>query len=312
VIVFYTKSAVNPNGQAAPYATFEITHPDGSKYSQNVSIPVDQCCFSKESCNVKIGNCTFAGNLTDYQIHFENENVVADITLNSTVPSWRSHCGSIVFGEHEEHHFSWFPSVPEGEVSADMIIQGKTKHYEGFGYHDHNWGNVSMLKLMNHWYWGRAKIGPYTVISSWITSEKAYGYKEFDAFMLGKDNEIVCDTKNGKIEFAPSMVHFDSITKKPVHDKLEYLYTGDDGIQYRVTYNREKDIVQEVFTDSMPPMQRFLAKLGGMNGGYMRFAGTATLEKIQNGVVVEQYSNPAVWELMYFGKNMIKETEAYK
>ena len=34
----------------------------------------------------------------------------------------------------------------------------------------------------------------------------------------------------------------------------------------------------------------------------MRFEGTATVEKIVDGQVVETASDPAVWELMYFGK----------
>lgn len=305
VIVFYTKSAVNPKGPAAPYATFEITTPGGDSYSQTVKMPIEQCSFSKDKCDVKIGKCTFTGNLTNYKIHFENENVTADISLKGTVPSWRSYCGSILFGNHEEENFSWLPAVPEGAVSADITIQGKKSHYEGFGYHDHNWGNVSMLKLMNHWYWGRAKIGPYTVITSWITSEKTYGYKEFDVLMIAKDGQILSDTNTGKVEFTPSKVHFDSITKKPVHNDLEYLYTNSDGISYKIRYSRLKDIVQELFITSMPPYKRVIAKLAGIDGGYMRFAGNATLEKIQNGIALEAYSDPAVWELMYFGKSMI-------
>lgn len=305
VIVFYTKSAIKPNGPTAPYATFEITSPDGTSYAQTVKMPAKECSFSKKSCDIRIGNCTFSGDLTNYKIHFENENVIADVTLNGTVPSWRSYCGSIFFGEHEEEHFSWLPAVPEGSVSADVTINGTRTHYDGYGYHDHNWGNASMLKLMNHWYWGRAKIGPYTVISSWITAEKVYGNKEFDVFMLAKDGKIAADTSTGHVEFNPSQVHYDSVTKKPVHDKLVYLYTSSDSTQFRVTYVRQTDITQDVFTANLPSLQRILAKLMGMDGGYMRFSGNATIEKIENGVVIEKYTNLAVWELMYFGKSLI-------
>jgi hypothetical protein len=42
----------------------------------------------------------------------------------------------------------------------------------GSGYHDHNWGNNSIMELFNHWYWSRAEIGPYNVIASEMIAEK--------------------------------------------------------------------------------------------------------------------------------------------
>ena len=55
-----------------------------------------------------------------------------------------------------------------------------------------------------------------------------------------------------------------------------------------------------------------LAKLIGFDGGYLRFEGTATIEKLEGGTVVETVSDPAVWELMYFGKSCADETHKAK
>jgi len=52
----------------------------------------------------------------------------------------------------------------------------------------------------------------------------------------------------------------------------------------------------------LPKPLGLLARLAGFDGGYMRFEGTATVEKISDGNVIESVSDPAVWELMYFGK----------
>ena len=43
------------------------------------------------------------------------------------------------------------------------------------------------------------------------------------------------------------------------------------------------------------------------DGGYLRFEGTATVEKTENGATVERVSDPAVWELMYFGRSCADE-----
>ena len=46
------------------------------------------------------------------------------------------------------------------------------------------------------------------------------------------------------------------------------------------------------------------AKLIGFDGSYLRFEGSATIEKLENGKVVESVTEEsAVWELMYFGKS---------
>ena len=45
------------------------------------------------------------------------------------------------------------------------------------------------------------------------------------------------------------------------------------------------------------------AKLIGFEGSYLRFEGSTTIEKLEQGRVVESVTeDSAVWELMYFGK----------
>ena len=45
----------------------------------------------------------------------------------------------------------------------------------GTGYHDHNWGNRQMSSGLDHWYWGRAHIGDYTVVYAMLTSRGLFG-----------------------------------------------------------------------------------------------------------------------------------------
>ena len=186
---------------------------------------------------------------------------------------------------------------------ADVTYPEGTLHLEGSGYHDHNWGNISMLKLMHHWYWGRARIGEYKVISSWITAEKKYGYKEFDVFMLAKGGEILGDNANHTLRFLPSDEYIDDHTGKPVFSKVVYEYKTPAGEDYRITYSRRNDISRQNFIDLLPSVVRLMAKLIGFEGSYLRFEGSATVERIENGTVVESVTeDSAVWELMYFGK----------
>ena len=120
-------------------------------------------------------------------------------------------------------------------MQATITQNGKTEQLTGTGYHDHNWGNAPMMILMHHWYWGRAKIGDYQVISSYIYGAKKYGYAEFPIFMLAKDGAVLADDPEKYLKYSEQDAYIDEKTGKTTHKALVYDY--DDGKQhYRVTF----------------------------------------------------------------------------
>jgi len=303
VIFFFSKSPIQVNGPIKPTATMELTLPDGRKFSEEVYASVEESSYAKDRCCITIGDCHMEGDLQEYSIRFRGKTMSADVQLKNTVPAWRSQCGPILFGDREEYYFNWLPATPEGKAVADVTWEEGSCHLEGSGYHDHNWGNISMLKLMHHWYWGRAKIGDYKVISSWITAEKQYGYKEFDVFMLAKGSRILGDNANHTLKFLPAEPYTDVHTGKPVYGKVVYEYETPEGELYRITYSRRSDISRQNFADLLPAPIRLAARLVGFEGSYLRFEGSATIERLENGTAVERVTeDSAVWELMYFGK----------
>ena len=308
VLFFFSKMPIAVDGPIKPISTMELTLPDGRKFSEEVYATIEESHYSKDKCDVKIGECFCCGDLKHYDVVFKGKTMSARLTLDGTIRAWRSQTGSIFFGDNEEHYFAWLPAIPEGRAVADVTYDGGNElHLEGSGYHDHNWGNISMLKLMHHWYWGRAKIGNYKVISCWITAEKKYGYKDHDVFMIAKDGEILGDNSNHTLKFLPEDRYIDEHTGKPVYSKVIYEYTTESGDEYRITYDRSGDINKTRFVDVLPKPLGLLAKLIGFDGGYLRFEGTATIEKLECGKIVEKVSDPAVWELMYFGKSCADE-----
>ena len=303
VIFFFSKSPIAVDGPIKPTTTMELTLPDGTKYSEEVEVKIEDSFYATDKCDVKIGKSHCSGDLKHYDVVFAGERMQAKVSLDGTIPAWRSQSGSIFFGDKEEYYFAWLPAIPEGKSVADITYEGGNLHLEGSGYHDHNWGNLSMLKLMHHWYWGRAKIGDYKVISSWITGEKKYGYKEFDVFMLAKGDKILGDNSNHTLKFVPTDEYIDAHTGKPVYAKVIYEYETPEGENYRITYARKSDIAKQNFIDLLPGIVRLGAKLIGFEGSYLRFEGSATVERLENGEVVETATeDSAVWELMYFGK----------
>jgi len=306
VMIFYSKTVFDANGPLKPQATFEFSTPDGKKIEKICYVEKEDFSASKEECDVKIGKCTFKGNLHEYHIHYDHDGIVADVKLTGTVPAWRQANSYDYFGEDESKYFAWLPSVPDGHVEATISIDGVAKTYTGTGYHDHNWGNVNMASVLHHWYWGRAKVGKYNVISANVIAAGKYGYFPFCTFLLAENGEIVVGESDmyKYVTFRTKDIYTDDVTGKPVAGTIIFDYNRD-GKRYRVSYRRKGDISRYKMIDSMGGLTKFLLKLAGFDGSYLRFVGEVTVEKFDGDTIVDSVSEPsAVWELMYFGKNI--------
>ena len=71
-----------------------------------------------------------------------------------------------------------------------------------------------MTKLINHWYWGRAQAGAYSIVASYITARANYGNTEIPIFMLAKDGAVVADDP-GKVRFSLEGEQVDEHSGKP-------------------------------------------------------------------------------------------------
>ena len=127
VITFFTGPIASFSEGFKPYATFTHTKANGEKYDSKVYPINNDYEFSKEQCDVRIGKCTFKGNMKEYEIYWTDENIEAKIKLKGNVPSWRPYTGHILFNTNKL--FAWLPSIPEGNVSVDIKSNNKIGFY---------------------------------------------------------------------------------------------------------------------------------------------------------------------------------------
>ena len=302
VITFYTKPLLSPKGPEAPLITVDLNRPGQPKKHLMLHATPQQFSASKEECDVHIKDSYFRGDLHTYQMKVvdEEEGLGIDVELVGQVPAWRPGTGHIYFGEHDEHLFAWLPSVPQGKVTVTITENGSSRTLTGVGYHDHNWGDVAMAKLLNHWYWGRAQAGPYSIVAAYLYAEKAYGHTEIPIFMLAKDGKVVADVSS-KVTLVLEDEHTDSKSGKPVANRVVYDYKEDGQDRYRVTFQRSETILDLRFADNVTGLKHILARMANIDGAYLRFTGTVTVERYVDDQMVEQASDPGIWELMYFG-----------
>jgi hypothetical protein len=302
VVAFYTKPTINPDTELSPLVTINMTLPDGRIIDKAYRGRREDFVASKDGCDVTIGANRFVGDLHRYRIDAAIDDVSVSIDLVGEVAPWRPKSGHMYFAKTHggpEKLFAWLVAAPQGRVTIDYQVGGARMKGTGIGYHDHNWGDAPMPKLLHDWYWARAKVGPYAVVASYITAQKDYGYTPQTVFFLARDGVIVADDER-HAAFATDRVSTDQESGKPVADVTRYTYV-DENARYVVTFERERTILRQVFADKLPPARRVLAKLARVDSAYLRFAGKATVEKFEGDRLVERFSDPAIWELMYLG-----------
>lgn len=306
VPIFYTKRMFDLKGPSNPSVSFEVTFPDGRKIEKLTSLGAGtEIDASKDKCDVKIGESSAKYVDGKYEVHYvdREDDIEYHCIMTPKSPMWRPGTGIHYMGKHQEHYYAWVAPMPTADVEAELHYKGETYKYHGNGYHDHDWGDIAMNEIFNHWYWCRAKLGPYTIVTSDIIAEKAYDYGRIVHFLAIKDDKIIAEDGNKvTVKREDTVIH--PVTKKFVDNKLIFTYEDDEKT---ITFecDRERDMAASSLLDSadLPPAKLALAKKMGINPTYMRIIGTAKLTIDNKGGETEHYEKEALWEQMFFGSN---------
>ena len=296
-VEFHTKPPfVSPRAPLTPFVLLTLTRPDGSRTDKQYTGEPADFTASREKCDVVIGPHTFRSGPDGYTLHVEIEDTVVDLTLTAQVPPWRPETGHAFFGADEEHYIAWLPVVAHGKVEATLTFDGATQQLTGTGYHDHNWGNIAPRKVLDHWYWGRARLGEYTVVTLMFASHERYDKAVLPAVLVAKSGRIIASAVGADavgFDEGEIFVHDDS--KVQVADRLEYRCAGDDSA-YTITFQRDQDA--------------FLLNFGTA-GAYHRFLGEVTLQRASTdgSEEGETVKGRTLWELLHFNSDTHPSTE---
>jgi hypothetical protein len=299
VVVFQNKDLAAPNDPLTPTIRIDLDLADGRSHQKLLTYAPESWEASAGGADVRIGENRFSGDLHTYRIQATAEEITVDVTLVGQVPAWRPQTGYMLFGAQRDKEFGWLPSVPQGAVTVTYRIGDEAHETTGVGYHDHNWGNVSLQKIVHDWYWARGQAGPYSVIASLVTGHERYGYAELPIFMLARNGAVVADDSR-RVRFEALDTYTDQSTGKPVATRTRYTYLGDDE-RWIVTFTRDRDLAKSRMIDNIHGPKRVLAWLARFDGAYLRFAGTLDVEHHRGTALLEEHSSEAIWELMYFG-----------
>jgi len=299
VVVFMNKDLAEPQKPLSPLLRIDLDLPDGRRFEKLIHFPASAWSAAQDRADVRLGDNRFTGDLHTYRIVATAEEISVDVTLTGELAAWRPATGYMLFGKDRSREFAWLPSVPQGSVRVKYTVEREQHETTGVGYHDHNWGNVGLMKVIHHWYWARGQAGPYSVIASHVTAAEQYDFEPIPIFMLARDNVVIGDDP-AKVTFETEGLYTDATTGKPVAATTRYIYQeGDD--RYVVSFTRTRDLSLNRMIDNVKGLKHIAARLARFDGAYLRFGGDVQVSHQRGSELIETYSDEAIWELMYLG-----------
>lgn len=302
VIQFFSKSGGSMYlGNYHPKFIIHVTLPDGTEYKQEPSFSLREASWSKKKCDVCYGKNYFTGDLKDYEIHVEPiKGLGADLRLHSLSKPFRPGSAYIEFGA-ANRNYTWLCVVPTGEVTGTLTIKGKKQHVHGYGYHDHQWGNVNFLKEWNHWVWARQNFEDCSMTVFDMVSNQKTAYTRFPfVFIQDREGNLLFEnTQNVQCRVLDAYKDQASgkIYPKAIHYRFE---NGGKRVDYQL---RMKEIIECNGKNNLSAVKRLITKIAGMDPAYTRYTATGKLVLSEETGTILERSGELIYEFMYPGKS---------
>ena len=196
-VIFHMTDLIRPASSTGSINISILTH-GRPPFHRFIQYPRDQIWASTEKCEVRVGNnrCWVEGERR-YHIQIREAGLQIELEFEPLTISWRPGQGRVEFGRPEAF-FAWVVPQPKARVTGWIQLNGDEREIEGIGYHDHNWGTVSLLDTAKHWSWGRIYLEELTCVYSDIHFSERYGGRRLMPFAVFDDKSVLISSLLGK------------------------------------------------------------------------------------------------------------------
>ncbi len=107
---------------------------------------------------------------------------------------------------------------------------------KGWGYHDHQWGNIAFFLLWNNWTWARQSYDDYSMLVFDMTATAPFESDRFPlCFIQDKDGNLVFESHKGVTWDAPE-AYVDEVSGK-TYPKVQTFHFENGGktVDYTLT-----------------------------------------------------------------------------
>lgn len=285
-----------------PTVTMKVTTPDGKKYQKSPNFKADDASFSKDQCDVKIGNNIFKGDLKNYEIFVDpaDGGIGADLKLVNVNTPYRPGTAYFNFGEGDEF-YTWFCTVPKCKVTGTLTYNGKTIQVNTYGYHDHQWGKCDLLNYWNNWVWAHQSFEDYTLLVFDMVSSKNTNFTRFPiVFVQNKEGQIVFQNTQNVECTVLEEYHDDEASGKDFPKAIHYIFENDGKkLEYTLT---SREILEATGKKNVPLAARALMKAMKLDPSYARYLAHGEM-KLTDGEEEIERSGKLIYEFMYPGES---------
>jgi len=136
-----------------PFVELMIYMPGESPVYEKQVFTWDDFKTNPSILDLSIGPNQLSGNYPVYSIKCKTERISMDLKFEALFKSGRMEPDTINFSDGT--YLGWLVTMPRARVSGTINVGEKNLAINGYGYHDHAWGNISIVKTLKGWNWFR-------------------------------------------------------------------------------------------------------------------------------------------------------------
>lgn len=217
VVTFYNNG---PDGFINDYlggplaATLVGAFPNGTLYE--IQLPATKASFSRDDPDSFATSAVYEGtgfsftgtslgrDSVGYIVNIDAPEigVSGTITLDSVAPAHYP-CGPNAAGQQETllPRVYWSNAIPDAVGEVNLVINGTAVKFQGPGYHDKNWGDAPFISAVSTWYWGHARLGPYSIV--WFDAVDQAGVEHHSGYVARDGKPLLGSCADGSVLVRP-------------------------------------------------------------------------------------------------------------
>ena len=259
VAVFHRATAFIP--ARPPSIEITVITPAGAEYRSFRTFAPADFRIADDRADIRVGEDYVTDNTRRYEIRAigrtaEGLRIGMQTTLEGVLPGWK-------FGESKTvvdglDGFAWVVPLPRARCSGTLFLGDEAIPVVGTGYHDHNWGQISLSKLLAYWHWGRIYAGDLTCIFADVVGRRRPKDVPTGLLMLAIGDRIIFNTSLVRTEELD--IAYSRAANRTYPRSLR-ITSEMDGAPIEITLRSKELVGAYDFLATLSPLRRRLLRL---------------------------------------------------
>jgi hypothetical protein len=268
VIVFHRAVAFVPS--RPPALEITLIAPDGAEHRAIQPLSASEFQIASDRADITIGQSGVLDGGNRYEVRAravtaEGLPIGTDLVLEGILPGWKFGLSKTVVDGLDG--FGWVVPLPRARCHGTLHVGEQAIPVSGVGYHDHNWGQVSLSRLVAYWHWGRIYAGEVTCLYADVVGLQRRPDIPSGLLMLALGDKIIFNTSLIRIEEGDLAYHPKA---HRTYARRLSLHSEMDGSPVEISLESRQVTSAFDFLASVHPIRRWLVNTFVTRPAYLR------------------------------------------